>query len=155
MENFKNVDKELIESFNVFLSSLKNMDIETRETKIQSMVEALAEGSRLELKKALKEAYRKKLMTQEEYERDWKGRYFDEDVGIDGFATVLYAYVFAPKEKDKLVIVSTCRKLLADAERVKKRFNIMVKSPKQVVELIKEKDPEGYKAVMKRMKNNS
>ena len=155
MKHFKEIDSEFMDMFQRYAKSLRLMDIETSETKVQEMCEALARASRKELKTALNEAYRRKLLTEDEYNHEWKGRFIDDDNEIDGFATVLHTFVFAPKKpKEKLIIVSTCKKLLADAAAVKKRFNVVVMSPKDVLEFIKKEDPEGYRETMKRMRNH-
>lgn len=132
----KELTKEIAEAIMNFRESLDNMDIETRETKIQEFTEMLAQASKKELGKSLKLAFKTGLLTQKEYESKWKKRYLTPD-GIDGLSVILTIALLPEKEKNKSLIVTTDDKELKEAKLIEERFGVKVISSAEASKRIK------------------
>ena len=79
------------------------------------------------LRDALKYAFREKLLTKAEYERDFKSRYVRD--GLDSFADLLLSYINFRNDSRKAVFVTTNELVIADRKKLKKRFGLAIMSP--------------------------
>ncbi len=77
---------------------------------------------KLKKERILKIIFRKKLMTPEEYETKYKGKYIDQ-CGFDSFMTYLsYVAEFSSKGR----FLTTNEKIYRDREKLEKKFGIEI-----------------------------
>lgn len=70
------------------------------------------------------------LLTREEYEKEYKGKYIDH-YGIDSFVNYLEAAIYAKEtNEDKMCFVTFCSPILKDVEKFAKKFNVHIVNAK-------------------------
>lgn len=86
-----------------------------------------------EKKRILTEAFRKKILTKKEYEKDYKEKYIDQ-YGFDSFLNYLSYLIIWDKHGYFLTIG---KPILKDRKKIEKRFGLKIIAPKDVEKMIK------------------
>lgn len=122
-----------------FLNQFAGMSDEDRA----AMMERVGKRLRMQAAEVIVDAIRAGLMTADEYNEKFKGRYFDR--GNDSFPEYLAA-VLSAKEKgyaqdgQPMIFVTANRPLGADRERLKEKFGLEIITTKEMFERLKKEE---------------
>ena len=95
----------------------------------------IKEQLKKEREKILRLAFSKKLLTKEEYEKEYKSRYID-CYGCDSFLCYL-SYVVLVNDKEGIFITLN-DKIIKDRKKIEKRFGIRILSVEEAEKIIED-----------------
>jgi len=100
----------------------------------------------------MEEAYNEGILTKEEYEKKYRHKYVDN--GADSFPELMQSVLFNrrnPDPADQTIFITTNSKILDDREKLTERFGLVIKTPKEAIEIMEERNVEDIDEVFQAM----
>lgn len=114
------------------------------DDKKKEFIERLRKNTFRIEKTVMEEVFREGILTKEEYEKEFRHKYISS-VGCDSFPELMQCVMFNKRQdnpEEKTVFVTTNEKIIKDRRRLSKKFDIIIKTPKEAIKIIKKGEDE-------------
>jgi len=132
------------------LIALKDMD----EEKKKDLLERLRQNTFKMEEVVMEEVYKEGILTKKEYEKEYRHKYICPVHGGDSFPEFMQSVLFNkrnPDPADQTIFVTTNSTILNDREKLTEKFGLVIKTPREAIEVMEENNVEDIDEVFQAM----